>query len=239
MATPTVVLEQELMFGQWDFTAQVTAFAEAGTTAELDASALKDLTTIMEPGLKGYGLSGSALWQGDDENIDDVLFDQQRVRNIPVTLALVNGAAGSKARSFQAMIGEYGPGAGHGELLKLDFAFGAMAKPIDGNLLFNTSASGNVTGTAFEFGAIAADETLYGALHVFGGTGEFIVTIQSDDVENFAGTPETQITFSTIATGTPRAFQWSINAGAVTDTWWRVTATNPNTRDFAVFMGIR
>jgi hypothetical protein len=42
-----------------------------------------------------------------------------------------------------------------------------------------------------------------------------------------------------VGTGTPVASEWATYAGPQTDTWWRVVATNPNTRNFTVAAGIQ
>ena len=235
-----VALEQEIFFGSWDLTAQMNAFQEALETEELDASVFKNTTKIFEPGLKGYGISGEGFWAGGDDAIDDVLFDQQRTSDIPLTIALDDGSVGSPAKSVLGMIASYQLGEAHGNLLKVSYAVASTdSRPVRGTILHNASASGNVTGTALQLGAVSATQSVYGVLHVFSGSGSFIVKIQSSSDEAFTS-PNDRITFATVATGTARTYEWSVlGPGAITDTWWRITATNPNTRDFAVIAAIR
>lgn len=237
--TVHVITSRQILFGGWDLSAQHTANAEAAMTEELDATAYGDTTVLHEPGLKAFGLSGEGFWNGGDDEIDYVLMGQQQARNVPVSFLLTDGSVGSPTRSFKSMIGSYEFGAGHGELLKLSYDLGVMDVPVRGTVLYNASASGNVNGTAVQLGAVGATQYLYGILHVFSGTGSFIVKIQSDNAEGM-GSPTDRITFATVATGTPRTYEWATPvAGSITDDWWRITATNPNTRDWAVIAAIR
>jgi hypothetical protein len=234
----TLIALQEVLFAGYRFTPQVNEIGEAMTTESLDATTLGNTTRLMEPGLKGYGFSGGGLWASPTPDAN--VYDNLRTRNVPVSLLLTDGTAGTKARSHKATVAQWqiGPAA-VGELLPVKFGFGAMAAPVNGNVLYNASATGNVTGTAFQLGAVSATQFLYGILHVFSGTGSFIGLIQSDNAEGFPS-PTTRLTFATVATGTPSASEWAVPiGGAITDDWWRISVTNPNTRDFAIVAAIQ
>lgn len=230
----TIIAQQEVFFGAYRLTQQVNQIGEALTIAELNATTLGGDTMIHEPGLKGYGLSGEGFWSATE---DADLHAKQRTRNVPVTLCLTDGDAGTRARSVLGMIASHQIGAGEvGELLPFSYEIGAMAAPVSGYVLHNGSATGNVTGTAFNLGA-PSSQSVYGVLHVFSGSGAFDVTIQSATDEAFT-TPNDRIEFSTVLTGTAQSFEWAtpISTG---DAWWRVVATNPATRDFAVVVAIQ
>lgn len=232
----TLHAKQEILLAGTRFTAQTNAIAEAMSTAELDATVYGNDTVIHAPGLKGYGVSLNGFWNPAEDKVID---DNWRGRNIPFSLLVTNGLAGTPARSFKSMWAKYELGGKIGELVKASLDMGAMDAPVYGSVLHNASATGNVTGTAFELGAIEATESLYGILHVFSGTGSFVVKIQSASDEAFTS-PNDRITFATIATGTPTGSEWAkLGPGAITDTWWRAVATNPNTRDFAVIAAIQ
>lgn len=232
--TATLIAQQEIFFGGYRLTSQTNQIAEAMTTAELNASVLGNTTMIHEPGLTGYGLSGEGFWE---YTTDEALFGYQRTRNVPVTLALTTGGIGTRMRAFKAMFAQHeiGPGA-HGEILPISFGFAAMDAPIDGNILHNSEETGNVTGTAYNLGA-PSSQNVYGVLHVFSGSGNLDVKIQSATDEAFT-TPNDRITFTQVGTGTAQAYEWAtpITTG---DAWWRAVATNPSTRDFAVVMAIQ
>lgn len=232
--TVFVIDQQEVLFGAYRLTAQLNQIAEALATAELDASVLGTDTVIHEPGLKGYGVSGEGFW---DSTVGAGVFGYHRTRNVPVTLALTTAEAGTPCRSVQAMASGHTLLDGeHGELAKVAFTFGAMAAPVRGSVLYNAEASGNVTGTAFNLGA-PSSQSVYGVLHVFSGSGDLDVTIQSATDEAFTS-PNNRITFTTVGTATARAYEWATPI-ATGDAWWRAIATNPSTRDFAVVVAIQ
>lgn len=232
--TVHVLTEQQILFGGYRLTAQTKKIAEALRIAEKDASVFGGTTKIMEPGLKGYGFSLEGLWAATE---DAGLFGYHRTRNVPITICLTDGTGGTPARSVQAMIAEHDVLEGdHGELARVGLRFGAMALPVRGAVLHNASASGNVTGTAYQLGA-PSSQTVYGVLHVFSGSGNLDVKIQSASDQAFTS-PNDRITFTQVGTGTARAYQW----GPTTtngDAWWRAVATNPSTRDFAVVVAIQ
>jgi hypothetical protein len=229
--TVHVISQQQVLFGGYRLTGQTNALGEAMTTAVLDGTTLGSDTILNEPGLKGYGQSFEGFWAPTE---DAGIYGYQRTRNVPSTICLTDGAGGSPCRMVLGMVGGYEVGeASVGELLPFSYSLGAMSGPQRGAILHNGSATGNVTGTAYNLGAPSA--TVYGVLHVFSGTGSFTVNIQSATAEGF-GTPNTRITFTTVATGTPRTYQWATASAG--DAWWRITATNPNTRDFAVGVAI-
>lgn len=231
-----VIIGREVFLAGYRLTSQLRSHAESFSTAELDATVYSDdATMINEPGLKGYGISGEGFW--DATGIDVPIEDRIRTRNVVHTLCLADGSVGSRAASLQAMIGEYEIGGSMGELFSVSYALGNMGSPLRGQILHNASATGNVTGTAVQVGAVTATQSVYAAFHVFSGTGELVVKVQSASDEAFTS-PNDRITFATVLTGTAQASEWSTAAGAITDTWWRVTATNPNTRDFAAVIGI-
>ena len=234
-----VKLDQKVFLGGYELSTRHTQVAESAEIEELDATTFGSDTKIAEPGLKGYGLSGEGLWAGGDHEIDDVLFDQQRARDLPVTIAGLDGEVGSPVRSMLAMIGSYEFSGGHGELMTVSYALGAMDAPVHGRILHNAEATGPVTGTAVELGSVGSDQKVYGVLHVFAGDSALTVKIQSATDEAFT-TPVDRITFNAVAAGTPRAYQWATPVTApVAHTWWRVSATNAQTRRFAVIAAIR
>jgi hypothetical protein len=76
--------------------------------------------------------------------------------------------------------------------------------------------------SAFELGALAAGQRLYATLHVVsvvGAAPTLDVTITSDSVEAFTGSPETRITFTQASVVGGEALRSA--AGAHTDSWYR------------------
>ena len=133
MATTTIIALQDILFGGYRVTAQANQLAESMTTAQLESNALGDETMLYTPGLKGYGFSGEGFFLG---SLDAGLEGYHRTSNVPVTVALTTGAAGTPCRSVKAMVGEHAIIEGaHGELATFSFAIGAMDSPVRGYML--------------------------------------------------------------------------------------------------------
>lgn len=236
-----VLNDAKLFVAGHDLSGQMNALALEYGADMLDETTFGQTTRINKGGLRSVVGNHQGLWDAAlTTSVDPVLFARIGTEDVPVVIAPA-GAAGDVAYLFRAIHSEYAPGGAIGELLGFSVSMeGSGGQPlVRGKLLHNGSATGNVTGAAFQLGAVGAAQFLYAALHVMSGTGSFIVKVQSDDAEAFT-TPTDRITFATVATGTPVAAEWAVRvAGSITDTWWRISATNPNTRNFAVAAGIQ
>ena len=239
----TLVLNDAKLFvAGYDLSGQSNAIALEYKADMLDETTFGQTTRINKGGLKSVVGSHAGNWDATDAlAVDPVSFARVGVADAPVVIAPEGGAAGALAYLLRAIHKEYTVGGVIGELLPFTVAMeGSGGQPlIRGRLMHNASATGNVTGAAFQLGALDATQFMYAALHVFSGTGAFIVKVQSAAVEAFT-TPNDRITFGTVATGTPVASEWATRVqGPITDQWWRIFATNPATRNFAVAVGIQ
>lgn len=237
-----VLTDARILIAGHDFSAQMNAVALDYSADMLDETTFGQTTRINKGGLKSVVGSVAGNWDSSSTTaVDPVLFARIGTADVPVVIAPTGGAAGGLAYLLRAIHSEYTVGAQVGALLPFSVSMeGSGGQPlIRGQVLHNASATGNVTGTAFQLGAVGATQFLYAALHVFSGTGSFIVKVQSSADQAFT-TPNDRITFATVATGTPVASEWATRvAGSISDTWWRVTATNPATRNFSVAVGIQ
>jgi hypothetical protein len=156
-----------------------------------------------------------------------------------------NSADGSTAYLLQSIPLSYTPVQGAvGDLAMGTISGSSSTGPVvRGTLLHpsSTARTSSSTGTGRQLGAVAAGQSLYAALHVISASGTtptLAVIVQSDDNAGFT-TPTTRITFTT-ATG--KTSQMSSVAGAITDTYWRVSytigGTSTPTFAFAVTAGI-
>lgn len=235
-----VLTDAKLFVAGRDFSGQMNALALEYSSDLQDATTFGAGTRINAGGLESIKANAQGLWDSASANaVDQVSFDNIGLSDIPIVIA-PSPAVGDTAFLFRAVHSEYAPGGKVGELLGFSVSMeGSGGQPlIRGALLQNGSATGNVTGPSVQLGAVSAAQFVYAALHVMSGTGSFIVKVQSASDQAFT-TPNDRITFATVATGTPVASEWARLAGPITDTWWRITATNPNTRNFAVAVGIQ
>ena len=237
----SVAVDRELVLGSLRLTDQYRSLSEAGATEALDAKTGASKTMVKEPGLLGYGVSGEALWKGGAFEIDDVLFGLQGVRGVPFSLMLEDGDIGSPARIVLASLETYSIGAEHGDLVTAEYGLMSQSTPHLGTVLHNAEVMGaSSEGAAVQLGAVLAGGRLQGALHVCGGAGRVTVRIQSDNAQAFPS-PTTRLTFSVVATGVARAYEWAGVLGPFADTWWRVVVLNQtaaSTRDVVVVAAI-
>lgn len=236
MASVTPILEQQLLVGGFRLGVQLDQIAEVVTTQELDASALGDTTVIKEPGAKGYGMSGEGFWLATQ---DDGVQGYHRARNVPVSLLLTDGSVGTFMRSFKSMVGGHEMLEGEwGGLARVGYTFGAMGAPVRGYVLSNSEETGNFTGSSVDLGAgPSGSQQVYAALHVFSGSGNLDVTIESDDNSGFTSAT-TRFTFAQVGTAVAQAYEWATPI-SVGERYWRVNVTNPATRDLAVVLAIQ
>lgn len=225
-----------------DFSGQSNAVALTYSADMLDETTFGQTTRISKGGLKAVVGSVEGFWDSASTTaVDPIYFARVGTADQPVLIGGEGGAAGARVYLFRAVHSEYVINGTVSDLLGFTVNMeGAGGQPlISGQLLYNASATGNVTGTSRGVSAVGSTQYLYAALHVFSGSGAFTAKVQSASDQAFT-TPTDRITFSTVATGTAVASEWATRvAGPITDTWWRVTATNPATRNFAVAIGIQ
>ena len=146
------------------------------------------------------------------------------VENQPLTVGPLAGADGERAYFVRALQSDYSVVAKIGA--KLDFSRTAMAETalVRGVVIHNATRSVTGIGTARKIGAIAAGRNLYDALHVLAASGmapTLDVAVVSSAMADMS-IPTTRITFEQ---KTGLSADWKSVAGAVADTYWRVTVT--------------
>lgn len=133
-------------------------------------------------------------------------------------------AAGAIAWLFQSIGGLYSQSAGHGDPWPWALDFHPSGAANAGMVLKRHAHTGAGThnGTAVQFGALAATDTMVAHLHGFAlSATSCAVKIQSSSTEGF-GIPTDRITFTNLtAIGSER----KTLAGPITDTWWRAVST--------------
>lgn len=234
-----VISGAKLFVAGYNFSGQTNSLGMSHGVEELDATTIEDDTRIREGGLFTFGMSHEGFWAGGADQIDDVLFSKIGLSDEIMTMCPVDGTEGSVAYSGLLNLASYNPGGQVGELFAFNVEGEASGLPIRGTIVHNGEESGNHIGTAFNLGAVASGQSVYAALHVFSGSGDLDVKVASDAVQAFTTSPEDQITFTQVGTATARASERKVAAGPITDTWWRMEATNPATRNWAVVVAIR
>lgn len=207
-----------------------------------------DVTTFGSGGsvARIAGLTDTAFSHQGFVDLTDNGIDEQAFANVtgikPVTICPTGGADGETAFIFQSLQTQYNPGASVGEVYAFTVSGAGTAPLAGGKVLATKSAkTATSTGTAVQLEAVSATQKLFANLHVFAASGTtptLVVKVQSDDNSGFTSAVD-RITFSTATGITAEA---KSVAGAVTDTYWRVsytiTGTSPSFT-FAVAAGIK
>jgi hypothetical protein len=224
----------------YDMSGQLNQASLDSACEVLDETTFGQPTRINKGGLLTVNAAVAGLWDSSSATAPDpVIQAQVGTSDLPVIMAPQGAVVGNIAFMFRALRMNYQQQGQVGELFKFSTQLvGSGGHPLVRGKLFQAgSATGNVVGTAIQLGAVGAAQYVYAALEVMSGTGSFIVKVQSDDNSGFTSATD-RITFGTVATGTAIASEWARLAGAITDDWWRIVVTNPNTRNFAVAVGI-
>lgn len=195
----------------------------------LDKTTFADLTRVMHPGLKFVRVQTEGLW--DSAVPEEPIITNIGQTQIPFSMAPDN-TEGAVAFTFLAAKATYEPGGNVGDMLTFSAQAEASGSRLSGSdgtglvrgrlLAKQSGLTGSGATTKFTLPAVGAGQKLYAALHVLGaGTGTFDGVLQSD-ADGSAGGETNRITF-TQATGVTS--EWKSVAGAITDTYWRLSYT--------------
>jgi len=238
-----VLKNAKLYMAQYDMSGHHNRISLTHDQAVLDDTAFGDSFRSRISGLQDVRLDAAGWFQAGLTGEPDTVYAGQF-------------AQGSTVFSVFPCGGSAGEVGYLGRLLHIEYELGGSVEDLvafivhgDGTILVPASVlhTGRVdeTGdsTPLQLGAVGAGEHLYGAIHVLSASGTdptLDVVIESDDAEAFSD-PTTRITF-TQATGATSEWATPV-AGAVTDTWWRISYTVGGTDDpafnFVVVLGIR
>ena len=113
-----------------------------------------------------------------------------------------------------------------GELATADLAWGTRSYAAKGNLAFDRTITSNVNSSVINLGALAASQTILLAVTTTGSTTGTSPTLDielfSDSTSGFSS-PTSRL--STSQLGSVRTSEVVKLSGAITDSYWRVSAT--------------
>lgn len=234
----------KLWLAGYDLSGDMNALALDYGAELQDNTTFDDDTRSRLGGLKTVTVQHEGLWNGGDDQVDEVLFSRLGLIDEVMSISPQAGAEGEIGYSFQSALSEYAPGATVGEILAFSVSGEASSGPlVRGTIVHNAARTANGQGSAFQLGNVAAGQKLYAALHVVAASGTtptLVVKVQSDITSGMTGPPTDRITF---AQASAIGAQWATPvAGAITDDWWRVDyaigGTGPSFT-FVVIIGIQ
>lgn len=212
--------------------------------AALDATTFTATTKVHLAGLKEIALTAAGFQDFATGGPDAAMASKFALADVPVTVAAEGGDADELAYFFKALATDYTPmSATIGELAPYSLSASASSgKLVRGVIGATGSKTTSSNGNNQVLGAVTSAQSIYGALHVLSASGTsptLDVIVQSDADGNFAAGATTRITFAQ-ATGATSEFKTT--AGAITDTYWRVSwtigGTDTPTFNIVVAIGI-
>jgi len=236
-----------IFLAQFNVTADHSSIRVNTSAEALDATKFGDSTRVNLGGLLNHTLEGEFFQDYGDGLIEDVLRVQLGASGGTVyTTTPEGGAVGEEAFFGRTLVTSHDPMGGTvGDIHKGSFSgVAANGYPCIKGQLFKAPGATTATGTStpVESGAVAAGKRVFASLHVLSASGTsptLDVVVQSDDAEAFTD-PTARITLAQ-ATGVTSAFASA--AGAITDTWWRISytigGTDTPTFSFVVAVGIK
>ena len=195
----------------------------------VDVTAFGDTTRARLAGLKTLSFQHEGFWDADAgaASPDALLFANVALADVLGSFTAEGGDEGEIAYFAQLLHTEYSHGGPVGEAHPFSVAgessgqYGLLRGIVGAN---RTAIAATGQSSGYNHGAVGAAQSLYAGLHVLGagGTPTLDVTIESDSADTWLS-PTTRLTFSQ-ATAIGSQFATPV-AGAITDTWWRVTWT--------------
>jgi hypothetical protein len=238
-----ILKDCKLIVGKYDFSGKMNALALSyGAEALDDTTFASGGTKSNAGGLKTVSFQHEGLFDTGAGSVDEVFFGNVGLAEQPVAISPQAGAEGELAYFFKSLQTKYSPSGKIGQLLAFSVGGEAQNSPLVRGIVGHTNTrTATGVGTAYQLGAVSAAQKLFAALHVLAASGttpSLVVKVQSDDTQAFT-TPTDRITFA--AQNAANAVWATPVAGAITDTWWRVTWTITGTTpsfQFIVPVGI-
>jgi len=216
----------KIYWHEFDLSAVHNEFSVAHNVEALDDTAYGDDTRTRKAGLKDWEVTGSGWWEAGAGEPDTVLYTDAGTAGRILTIS-PTGADNTVGYFSSNVLAVYSPMAQTvGELQRFTFSSYSENDLRRGTIIFPlTTKTASDVGTARQVGAVAAGQSVYGALHCTSASaGDTLdVVVKSDDAENMVGAT-TRLTFTQVAGGTETA-EIKSAAGAITDQWWQVSYT--------------
>jgi hypothetical protein len=233
-----------ILVGGYDISSTSKKWDVSGTAATHDSTGFGTSWVSMVGGLKSVDWSADVMQNFDADTVDALVgLSAVGGSAVPLSTLPVAQTAGSVGYTFNAKQFAYTPIDADPDALAMAQLSGkGDGSPLVRGTLMNatTATTATATGTAFEVGAVASTQKMYGALHVVAASGTsptLDVVVESDDAEGFSSATSRMV----FAQATGTTSEWLPLSSAITDDWWRITATvggsTPSFR-FAVIIGI-
>lgn len=257
MAESVLVKDLACWLGGYDLTSHLDTINIAAAKAELSNKRYGDSVEAVYPGLEQINAEAGGFNSSEDSTgPDPVIWSRIDPTATPsgwpllvvppYSPAATPNTFGNTGYLVTGNQFAYNFSGNHGELLKfatptrLASTFELARQTV---MAAKAAVSVTTTGTGKQLGALSASQKMVVSFHVFSisGTGQWTLTIQSDDNSGFTSAT-TRDTFTSVDEGDDPTSAIRTISGAVTDDWWRAVLTEDSgtsTITYAVSMGIK
>lgn len=243
----SVLTNAQIFHDGFSFASDLNEYGLEFGVEEIEDTTFGDNTRSAEGGLETVEISYTGYYTAGTDSIEDVLFNDVGVVDVPITVAAGTGSDGDVCYFTRYLYTSFSPinGVAVGDSHQVAGAGVGRSEPLlRGQFLHNATVTSDGQGTAVQVGSVASGEIAYAAIHVTDSSGDgsqtLDVKIQSDDASGFSS-PTDQITFSQFTTSV--GSDWGTASGSITDDWWRVDHTIGGTGspsfDYVVVLGIK
>ena len=208
-----------ILFNQFNLTGDHNSCDLLLDRDELDATPFGKTGTVRMTGLKSMQINHAGFF---DETVDKIIFDLIDGSSDAIMTIVTGGmTVGNAAYSGRMKETKYTPATGSvGNMYGFAGSAYSNDEYVRGILIYGATAAANGNGTAFNIGAVAAGQSLFGICHITANTAaEPIIKIQSDNLEAFS-TPTDIITIT--GGDNTLSSHWEKDSDANTDAWYRV-----------------
>lgn len=243
MAT-TLIRDVGVYADQYDFSGYMNQMALNLDAEAKDVTVFRNTNRVYKAGLLNhtFDLKGfvdlAEINTGQGDSIDEVLYTDIGLNTPIVTIAPTGISEGAPAYFGQFAYTKYAPGAQVGDMLAFDLTGASRSRLTGGQILNNglTPVTASGTSTKLVVGAVTSSQQVVAHLHVVAFNGTSLAVKVQSDANASAGGETDRLTFTT-ATGVTS--QRMTLAGAITDTYWRLSYTFVGTSvTFVVALGI-
>lgn len=218
--TSFVFKDAKVFFGGLEVTGLTNSIALDYSAEAKDSSVLGNSTRQRLSGVATAQGSLEGFW---DSTEDSAFFDTIGATTEEVITILPNGSAdGDRVFFMDTLSAMYNQNFDHGEIFGFTLEVQSDGALIQGNLGMDETITIDGNSASINLGAIAADETVFAALHVIdpvGGDSTLDVIVVSDDDDTFDSASTARMTFTQVTT--TAVAQLLKVAGAITDPHWR------------------
>jgi hypothetical protein len=232
-----ILNNSKLWLHSYDLSGEVNSIALDYGSEIQDNTSYGASTRAKLGGLKTVTLGCEGFLNPD--TIDSALFSNIGVADRPVSVAPENSTEGSDVFFFKSNSSEYSQGGAVGDVASFSVSAEATGDLVRGTIMVNGTKTASGTSTVRQLGAVSATQSVFASLHVLtvSGTSPTLdVIVKSDNASGFSS-PANKITFTQ---ATAIGSQFSSQAGAITDDYWRIdwTVGGSDTPTFAFVVNV-